>query len=315
MQNDNETYKSKESQFSQLSNNSITLNKIIQTNIHKNDENIENVSIELREMKKKKKKIDALNIPILNFKKNSNILDKFWKNQSDFKKYKYLCLKYLLLKKNIILKEYKRTIFYKYLNHIKNKKQNKNEYKEKKEKDKLNIIIFKNIIENKYIKYKNNTCALFLLKLYKFLFLKEIAPKSMLFIPKYKIQITKVNNIDDSLKKKYFELTNKEKQQILKRLIKDKIKKQNIILHNKFIKFYYQGLLNNNNSFTNRTTIKIDTNKDNILNHNKIEDIEIKLINKKELNIEENQNKINKYNNNIYIKKLYEKTNFNKNNE
>ena len=324
LQKDNETYKSKESQFSQLSNNSLTVNKIIQNNIHKNDENIENVSIELREMKKKKKKIDALNIPILNLKKNSTILDKFWKNQSDFKKYKFLCLKFIILKKDITLKEDIRKVFYKYLNNIKNKKQNKNENKENKEKDELNKIYkFNNIIENIIVKFRNNMCALFLAKFYKFLFLKEVARKAKLFIPKYKIQITKVNNNDDSLKKKYSELIIKEKKQILKRLIKNKIKKQTFLLYKKFIKFYYLGVLNNNinnsNSFTNiinTSAHKIYSSRDNIFNHNnKIKDIEITLINKKEINSGQNQNKRNENINNIYIKKLYETKNFNKNKE
>ena len=323
LQKDNETYKSKESQFSQLSNKSLTVNKIVQNNIHKNDQNIENVSIELREMKKKKKKIDGLNIPVLNLKKNANLLDKFWKNQSDFKKYKYLCLKYLILKKDIILKEYFRKEFYKYLNTIKNKKHNKNENKENKGKDEINKIYkFKTIIENIYFKFRNNMCSLFFVKLFKFLFLKEVSHKGTLFIPKYKIQITKINNIDDSLKKKNLEQVIKEKKQILKRLIKDKIKKQNILLHNKFTKFYYLGLLNkninNNNSFTNiinTNTNKIYTNPDNILNHNKIKDIEIQFINKKEINNEQNQNKKNESNHDIYKKKIYEKKNCNKKNE
>ena len=268
LQKDNETYKSKESQLSQLSNtNSLTLNKIISTNIHKNDENIENVSLELKEIKKKKKKIDALNIPILNLKKNTNILDKFWQDQNNYKKYKNLYLKYLILKKNVIFKEYFRKIFYKYFNNIKN---NIKEKKEKNDLDKNNKINkFKNILEIIYIKYKTNLNILFFEKFYKFLFLKEIAQKSKIYVHKSKMIKPKINNN---------EIINKEKKQKLKRLIKDKINKQNNFIHNKFIKFYYLGLINNNNNNNNFIINKNNFNK-------KEKSIEIITINKNERNI------------------------------
>ena len=312
LQKDIEIYKAKEKENILSESSTIPNIKIVQTDIHKNDENIENVSLELKEMKIKKKKIDELGVPILNLKKNININinDRLWKEKIPknekyyLNKYKKLYLKYLIIKKDINLKEYKRKIFLQYLNNI------------------------KKVLNDEQIKDKNN----------KEKYIKINTSKS-------KIQKAKIyNNNNNLIQLKMEEKNNKDyKNQKLKKLINEKIKQDKNILNKIFIKFYYQGLLINNNIKNNNITnqkenISSFINKENeikakkikivqklVMNNIKKDKCQLKflfykffyngIISTLKSNIPINQNK-KKTDNKIYVKRVYENRKINnKNNE
>ena len=308
LQKDNDKYKSREIQFSESS--SLPTNKLIQTDIHKNDENIENVSLELREIKLKKKKIDVLNLPILNLKKKISSDKKFWKNEKNEKlnsaKYKEIYLKYLILKKDIKIQEYKRKIFLKHKDIVKN-----NNYKINKFKNVLDIIIakFKKIIYKQFFRIN-----------YKYMYIKEITnQKKLLYVSKAKI-IKNKNNIN---KENRINNNNEDKKQMLKKIVNDKINREKNIVNKKFMEFYYKGLVNNN----------INEQNDNILEQRKkLRNIIMNNINKNKSNLKFlfykffyngiiSSIKKNSSNNNkkiteksIYVKRCENKKN-NKNNE
>ena len=312
LQKDIEIYKAKEKENILSESSTIPNIKIVQTDIHKNDENIENVSLELKEMKIKKKKIDELGVPILNLKKNININinDRLWKEKIPknekyyLNKHKKLYLKYLIIKKDINIKEYKRKIFLQYLNNI------------------------KKVLNDEQIKDKNN----------KEKYIKINTSKS-------KIQKAKIyNNNNNLIQLKMEEKNNKDyKNQKLKKLINEKIKQDKNILNKIFIKFYYQGLLINNNIKNNNITnqkenISSFINKENeikakkikivqklVMNNIKKDKCQLKflfykffyngIISTLKSNIPINQNK-KKIDNKIYVKRVYENRKIsNKNNE
>ena len=226
---ENDKYKSGENQLSE--SNSLQNKKISQTNIYKINENIENVSLELKEIKiKKQKKIDTLNVPILNLKKRININDKkYVKNGNDVKLYlpklKNIYLKYLLLKKEIIIKEYQRKIFLKYLNIVRNSKE------------KLHKLKF--VLDLIDCKLKKDTYKHFFKILYKYMYMKEnMNQKKLLYVPKTKIIKGRINANKDC--------NNDDKNKKLKNIIKNKINKDKNLINQIFMKFYYKGLLYNN---------------------------------------------------------------------
>ena len=326
LKKENEIYKLNENQFSNI--NILTNNKIAKTDIHKNDENIENVSLELKEIKIKKKKIDGLNVPILNLKKNIN--EKSWKDQNNYKininKYKYFLLKYLIMKKIMNQKEYQRKIFYRYI--INTKKLINIEYEKKDEL--LKISRLKNglnIINYNFRKFMYN---IFVKIIFNFLYLKEINQKRLLYIPKAKIKAIKITNNENIGKIENND--NKEKCNKLKNIIQKKIYKQNNILQKIFIKFYYQSLLNNNSPNNNFVINMKNKNIQNCSNIkiqriNKLEKI---VINKRKKNEELLKLSFSKFyykgiifslklniqkaneNKNIYIKKGFENKKINK---
>ena len=264
----NEIYKLKENQFS--CHNSLANNKIAKTDIHKNDENIENVSLELKEIKIKKKKLDGLNIPILNLKKNINvnINEKFWK-KNDNNKYKNLLLKYIVFKKIMKQKEFQRKVFYRYI--INSHKMLYVEDNEKKDKlFKINGL--KNVLEIINNDFRKMIYEPFFKIFYKSLYLKELNQKPLLYISKTKMKNMNIINRENSLRFK------------LKKIIQNKINKQYNVLQKIFIKFYYQCLLNRNNSNNNYFIInKRNENLFGLCNQNKIDQINQlgKLVNNK----------------------------------
>ena len=276
----------KENQKSEM--NSLTKYKTIQNNIHTNYKNIENVSTELKETNKKKKNIDALNIPILNLKKNfSNTNDglsiirnnnKHKKNNNNiyFKKYKKLYLKYLLTKICLKKKQNKIDILQIHLNEMKNI-PNKKEIEEKKDEI-IQKYKFKIMVENMNFKLKKYIYMCFLEMVCKYLYIKASNSSQSLSIPKSKI-ITKINKIDDNITTEEEKIINKENEKIskLKKLINNKIKEEKDALHKAFIKLYYQDLINNNNIKNNN-------------NDNKLNNSELILFNEKDFKIKKLQN-------------------------
>lgn len=268
LQKENEAFKTKESQFSESS--SFPKTKINQTDIHKNNENIENVSLELKEMKIKKTKIDALNKPILNLKKNINIENNISKNPKNFNKKKYIkiFMKYLFIKKEVKINEIIRKVFLKYFCNIK-KLENEKEIEEKYKKYNLEkIITFKNVLEKINFKFKKYVYLLFLKMFYKSFYSKDKAQKQLLYIPKYKIKLTKLNTRSNSLEiiKEEENNDNKENKkeiQKFKNLIMAKIKDDKNYLNKIFLKFYYQGLLFNNNLNNKKEKNSIESFKEN----------------------------------------------------
>ena len=250
LQKENDKYKSKENQLSE--SNSLHSKKISKTNIYKINENIENVSLELKEIKiKKQKEIDTLNVPILNLKKNININDKkYVKNGNDDKtnllKLKKIYLKYLILKKDIIIKEYQRKMFFKYLNIVRNSKEKIH---------KMKFVL--DLIDSKF---KKDIYKQFFKILYKCMYMKEnMNQKKLLYIPKTKIVKGKINVNKDS--------NNDVKNKRLKNIVKNKINKDKNLFNQIFMKFYYKGLLYNNMIESN---IKLEQRKKlkSIINNN-----------------------------------------------
>ena len=218
LQKENESYKSKEI-FS--SSSSITNNKNTPTDIHKNNENIEDVSVELKAIKLKKKKLETLNIPILNLKKNINInknekICEKKKNQiiTTTDKYKKLLLKYLILEKDGKVREIKRKMLHRYADVIKNLD----------ELESIRITKFKNVIEKMNIYLKKYVYIYFFQMMYKNLYLREA----------YK---NKENNSQSLL------IRGEEKSKILKKIIFNSMKKKNEIIKILFYKFYYKGII------------------------------------------------------------------------
>jgi len=218
LQKENESYKSKEI-FS--SSSSITNNKNTPTDIHKNNENIEDVSVELKAIKLKKKKLETLNIPILNLKKNINInknekICEKKKNQiiTTTDKYKKLLLKYLIMEKDGKVREIKRKMLHRYADVIKNLD----------ELESIRITKFKNVIEKMNIYLKKYVYIYFFQMLYKNLYLREA----------YK---NRENNSQSLLSK------GEEKSKILKKIIFNSMKKKNEIIKILFYKFYYKGII------------------------------------------------------------------------
>ena len=335
LQKENKALKAKEKQFNE--SNSIPKNKIIQTDIHKNNENIENVSLELKEIKIKKTKIDGLNIPVLNLKKKINVNDNFPKNQNfEEKIYKKIFMKYLFIKKEAKIKETIRKIFLKYFFNIK-KVEKEKKIEDKYKKDNLEkIIAFKNVLEKIHFKFKKYLYLLFLKMFYKSFYSKYKAQNELIYIPKSKIKISKLNNRSNSLKLQKEEKNNnenKEKNQILKKLITVKIIEHKTFLNKKFLKFYYQGLLHNNfinnlNNKSSNNSFELFKNKEKRLvqrksliklinkikskNNNQLKFLFYKfyyngIISSLKINIDNNNKKY--IGNNIYIKKSNKKNN------
>ena len=249
LQKENDKYKSRENQLSE--SNSLHSKKMSQTNIYKINENIENVSLELKEIKiKKQKKIDTLNVPILNLKKNINKIDKkYVKNDIDNKlnllKLKNIYLKYLIHKKYIIIKEYQRKMFLKYLNIVRNSKEKMH---------KMKFVL--DLIDSKF---KKDIYKQFFKILYKYMYIKEnMNQKKLLYVPKTKIIKGKITVNKDS---------SNDKNKRLKNIVKNKINKDKNLFNQIFMKFYYKGLLYNN---LIERDIKLEQRKKlkNIINNN-----------------------------------------------
>jgi hypothetical protein len=249
LQKENDKYKSRENQLSE--SNSLHSKKMSQTNIYKINENIENVSLELKEIKiKKQKKIDTLNVPIVNLKKNINKIDKkYVKNDIDNKlnllKLKNIYLKYLIHKKYIIIKEYQRKMFLKYLNIVRNSKEKMH---------KMKFVL--DLIDSKF---KKDIYKQFFKILYKYMYIKEnMNQKKLLYVPKTKIIKGKITVNKDS---------SNDKNKRLKNIVKNKINKDKNLFNQIFKKFYYKGLLYNN---LIERDIKLEQRKKlkNIINNN-----------------------------------------------
>ena len=249
LQKENDKYKSRENQLSE--SNSLHSKKMSQTNIYKINENIENVSLELKEIKiKKQKKIDTLNVPILNLKKNINKIDKkYVKNDIDNKlnllKLKNIYLKYLIHKKYIMIKEYQRKMFLKYLNIVRNSKEKMH---------KMKFVL--DLIDSKF---KKDIYKQFFKILYKYMYMKEnMNQKKLLYVPKTKIIKGKITVNKDS---------SNDKNKRLKNIVKNKINKDKNLFNQIFKKFYYKGLLYNN---LIERDIKLEQRKKlkNIINNN-----------------------------------------------
>ena len=249
LQKENDKYKSRENQLSE--SNSLHSKKMSQTNIYKINENIENVSLELKEIKiKKQKKIDTLNVPILNLKKNINKIDKkYVKNDIDNKlnllKLKNIYLKYLIHKKYIMIKEYQRKMFLKYLNIVRNSKEKMH---------KMKFVL--DLIDSKF---KKDIYKQFFKILYKYMYIKEnMNQKKLLYVPKTKIIKGKITVNKDS---------SNDKNKRLKNIVKNKINKDKNLFNQIFKKFYYKGLLYNN---LIERDIKLEQRKKlkNIINNN-----------------------------------------------
>ena len=311
LKKNNQIYKLKETTYNNYNN--LTKNKVNKDNINKYSENIENVSMELKEIEEKKKNI---NRPIMcNIKKNINLNDNLWKkqdlkkksnlniynnksnnnknsnNNNYMQKYKYLYLKYIINKKSLKIKEYKREKFHQYLNVIKNI-NNKN-----KKEELIKIYELKNILNKIKNKLRIYVYINFIKIYYKYLYSCVNSNKPSLYIPKSKIKTKYINinkQITDNSKKEEDQLyLDIDKKQKLKNLVNKKIKDNKNFLNFEFHKFYYQGLLNyniiNNNSIINIINTKKNKNYSNQNNDNYInkdKNIELYSFNEEDSQIE-----------------------------
>ena len=263
---ENEIFKSKDDCSS--SYNNYTKNKLADDNIHKNHENIENVSLELRQIEyerkslnmsllsNKKKDVNDKKIIIQNYKKNiSNLNDNYY-----LMKLKNLYLKSIINKKSQAIKEYKRKMFHNYLNKI-NLLKKINDEEDRMEKDEIiKMNKFKNVLDGINFKLMKYVYTYFIKMCYLNMHSNKKINRPSIYIPKSKIKASFMHLNDTSMRKE--EILNKEKILKLKYLVKNKIKEERNYLHKRFIKFYYQSLLNNN-IINNNSIINIINTKKN----------------------------------------------------
>jgi len=263
---ENEIFKSKDDCSS--SYNNYTKNKLADDNIHKNHENIENVSLELRQIEyerkslnmsllsNKKKDVNDKKIIIQNYKKNiSNLNDNYY-----LMKLKNIYLKSIINKKSQAIKEFKRKMFHNYLNKI-NKMKRISDEEDKMEKDEIiKMNKFKNVLDGINFKLMKYVYTYFIKMCYIYMHSNKKINRPSIYIPKSKIKASFMHLNDTSMRKE--EILNKEKILKLKYLIKNKIKEEINFLHKRFIKFYYQSLLNNN-IINNNSIINIINTKKN----------------------------------------------------
>lgn len=295
---ENEIFKSKDDCSSNFNN--YTKNKIADDNIHKNNENIENVSLELKQIEYKKKN---LNMSLLcNMKKDKNdkklIIQNYKKNSWNFdedyylNKLKILYLKSIVNKKSLQIKEYKRQMFHNYLSKI-NKMKRISDKEDKMEKDELiKMNKFKNVLDGINSKLMKYVHVCFIKMCSKYIYSNRKVYKPV-YIPKSKIKSSYMHINDISLKKE--EIINKEKILKIKFLVKNKIKEERNYLHKRFLKFYYQSLLSNN-IINNNSIINIINTKKNknysCQNNNNYNNFPHRIKNNDLLSFKENETKI-----------------------
>jgi len=263
---ENEIFKSKDDCSS--SYNNYTKNKLADDNIHKNHENIENVSLELKQIEyerkslnmsllsNKKKDVNDKKIIIQNYKKNiSNLNDNYY-----LMKLKNLYLKFIINKKSQAIKEYKRKMFHNYLNKIKKMKRISDEEDKMEKNELIKMNKFKSVLDGINYKLMKYVYTYFIKMCYLYMHSNKKINRPSIYIPKSKIKASFMHLNDTSMRKE--EILNKEKILKLKYLIKNKIKEERNYLHKRFIKFYYQSLLNNN-IINNNSIINIINTKKN----------------------------------------------------
>ena len=296
---ENEIFKSRDDCSSSI--NIYTKNKIQEDNIHKNNENIENVSLELKQIEYKKKN---LNMSLLyNMKKDINdrqlIIQNYKKNIGTLndnyflKKLKNLYLKSFINKKAQAIKEYKRQMFHNYLNKI-NKMKRINDIEDKIKKDELvKMDKFKNVINGINYKLMKYVYVYFIKMCCKYIYSNRKINRPSVYIPKSKIKASYIHINDTSLRKE--EILNKEKILKIKYLVKNKIKEERNYLNKKFIKFYYQSLLSNN-IINNNSIINIISTKKNknysCQNNNNYNNFSHRIKNNELLSFKDNESKI-----------------------
>ena len=296
---ENEIFKSRDDCSSSI--NIYTKNKIQEDNIHKNNENIENVSLELKQIEYKKKN---LNMSLLyNMKKDINdrqlIIQNYKKNIGTLndnyflKKLKNLYLKSFINKKAQAIKEYKRQMFHNYLNKI-NKMKRINDIEDKIKKDELvKMDKFKNVINGINYKLMKYVYVYFIKMCCKYIYSNRKINRPSLYIPKSKIKASYIHINDTSLRKE--EILNKEKILKIKYLVKNKIKEERNFLHKRFIKFYYQSLLSNN-IINNNSIINIINTKKNknysCQNNNNYNNFSHRMKNNELLSFKDNESKM-----------------------
>jgi len=296
---ENDIFKSKDDCYS--SYNNYTKNKITDDNIHKNNENIENVSLELKQIEYKRK---SLNISLLsNMKKDKNdkqLLIQNYKKNFDtlndnyyLKKLKSLYLKSIINKKAQAIKEYKRQKFHNYLSKI-NKMKRINDIEDNLRKDELiKMNKFKNVIGGINYKLMKYVYVFFIKMCDKYIYSNRKINRPSLYIPKSKIKASYMLINDISMRKE--EISNKEKILKIKYLVKNKIKEERNYLHKRLIKFYYQSLLSNN-IINNNSIINIINTKKNknysCQNNNNYNNFSHRIKNNELLSFKDNESKI-----------------------